>query len=351
VEAPLTARLTCLNQAASQIHWMRLEDAVERARLDAQCATVGPAVILDGHGAWASELEIERRADQLLQTPPAPSPRPALVIVTWNTHVGGGDLPALVAALRRGDLTAGVPAEHFVLLLQEAFREGADVPSLIGPHAGVPARIEEHPPTGWRRDIVTTAHSLGLSLFYAPSMRNGVERRGQRQEDRGNAILSTLPISDFTAIELPFERQRRVALAATVAGTSPTGDAWRLRVATSHLDASADAGHLWVFASGLRTRQADRLAQALDDGAPTVVGSDLNTWSGGPREPAVSRLLRAFPDTPAPSTQPTFRSGITAFALDYMLFRFPAGWRGDSHRAASRFGSDHYPLVAEVTTR
>ena len=45
-------------------------------------------------------------------------------------------------------------------------------------------------------------------------MRNG--RPPQTDEDRGNAILSTEPLADLTAIELPFEQQRRVAVAATL---------------------------------------------------------------------------------------------------------------------------------------
>jgi endonuclease/exonuclease/phosphatase family metal-dependent hydrolase len=327
------ARMTCLDVIGdASIRWIQPDDSVQRRQLQAHCSTVGPAVVRE-----------------VGPKPKTQSPLP-FAIVTWNNHVGGGDLPGFVTALRRGEFTSGLPVDDFVLLLQEVFREGADVPVLDRLHVEVPKRIEEHPPIGGRRDIVETARALGLSLYYAPSMRNGIEGPAQDKEDRGNAILSTLPLANFVAIELPFERQRRVALAATITGTNATGQPWQLRVATSHLDASTTAKHLWLFASQLRARQATSLAAALDDGLPTVVGSDLNTWSGGPREPAVSVLLRAFPDTPTPAMRPTFRSGLAQLALDYLLFRFPDGWTGSTRRVDNRFGSDHYPLIAEIRT-
>jgi endonuclease/exonuclease/phosphatase family metal-dependent hydrolase len=37
--------------------------------------------------------------------------------------------------------------------------------------------------------------------------------------------------------------------------------------------------------------------------------------------------------------------------LDHLFFRLPDGWRGRFHRAAERYGSDHYPLVATIDLR
>jgi hypothetical protein len=45
-------------------------------------------------------------------------------------------------------------------------------------------------------------------------------RNGGVDEDRGNAILATLPLRDVAAIELPLVRERRVAVAAS-AGRAP----------------------------------------------------------------------------------------------------------------------------------
>ena len=56
-------------------------------------------------------------------------------------------------------------------------------------------------------DIDDHAASLGLSILYVPSMRNGPDLR----EDRGNAIISTEPLLDPFALELPLARQPRRA--------------------------------------------------------------------------------------------------------------------------------------------
>ena len=89
-------------------------------------------------------------------------------------------------------------------------------------------------------------------------MRNGTTAVA---EDRGTAILSTMPLADLQAIELPFERQRRVALAATVGGATPSGDVWHLRLAAVHMDTS-----LALTRGGpvvARRRQAEALVEAL----------------------------------------------------------------------------------------
>ena len=73
---------------------------------------------------------------------------------------------------------------------------------------------------------------MGLWIVYVPSMRNG---RGDETEDRGSAILSTLPLSDAVAIELPWVHQRRVAVMVTV--SSRLGNApWHARMVSVHLD-------------------------------------------------------------------------------------------------------------------
>ena len=111
-------------------------------------------------------------------------------------------------------MTGGEPIEHFVLFLQEVFRAGDEVP-LDGPEKYTTPRTQGIPPSGPRIDIVQTARRLGLSLFYVPSMRNGGPGSGTTEEDRGNAILTTIPMEDFTAIELPLDYHRRVAVAAS----------------------------------------------------------------------------------------------------------------------------------------
>jgi endonuclease/exonuclease/phosphatase family metal-dependent hydrolase len=308
--------------ARATIRWVSAPRDADRTTLDVWCETVGPAVVIPG-----PPVEIERDR-----------PR-TLAIVSWNIHVDGGDLPALVSDLRAGRLTGGSPIRDFVVLLQEAVRGGPAVPSL-SPAAPVPSRVDEQPPDG--RDIVDLARTLGLALFYVPSMRNGREAAEREREDRGNAILSTLALTDLIAIELPFGRHRRVAIGARLA----EADAFtQLHVISAHLDASAGGRRLWIFSSGLRSRQARHLIDALSPLETAVIGADLNTWSEGPAEPAHVQLRRAFPQTDAPRLQPTFRLPLR---LDYMLFRLPPGWSAGSRRIDDRFGSDHYPLIGVI---
>jgi endonuclease/exonuclease/phosphatase family metal-dependent hydrolase len=174
-------------------------------------------------------------------------------------------------------------------------------------------------------------------------MRNGPP--AVSDEDRGNAILSSLPLSDLTAIELPFERQRRVAVAATLSGTSSAGAAWTLRVVSAHLDNVAGMRRLWVAGSGYaRARQARALVTCLSDSAPTVLAGDFNTWFGfGDR--TYLETARAFHAPPPTDRRATFHGLLR---LDHMFFRLPDGWRARSERGSSRFGSDHYPLIATI---
>jgi endonuclease/exonuclease/phosphatase family metal-dependent hydrolase len=272
-----------------------------------------------------------------------------LTVVSWNVHVGGGDLPTFVAALRAGALTGDRPVGHFVILMQEAFRSSAAVPVPLPAYAASPSRIHADPPSGPRDDILSQARALGLALYYAPAMRNGPEPYNGLGEDRGNAILSTLPLSDLAAMELPFDKRRRVAIAATVTHAPGTPTAARLRVASLHLDASAGPARLWLFASGFRAMQARQFLTTLDPQQPTILGSDLNTWSEGPREPAYTILRDWFTESPSPGLKHTF--AFPWFRLDYLFYRLPGGWRTATWRAPSPFGSDHFPLIGQLESR
>src|SRR6185503_2814273 len=122
---------------------------------------------------------------------------------------------------------------------------------------------------------------LGWWLYYAPSMRNG-DGIGEHAEDRGNAILSSLPLQGAEAVELPFAAQRRVALVATVTDAQKQP---RLRVAVTHLDTRASLLRGWIFGGpAARNKQAKELVSALKkfeaDPLPLIVGGDLNTYLG-----------------------------------------------------------------------
>jgi endonuclease/exonuclease/phosphatase family metal-dependent hydrolase len=323
---------SCHQQVAAgesgAVTWMAPDAARDLGRLDDWCETVGPALVVST-GAGARPHVAER-----------------LVVVTWNVHVGGGDIEALIGSLRQGRFTAGRPVRHFVLLLQEAHREGDDVPSHIDSSSAVPRPITETPPGGVRRDVASVAARAGLHLFYAPAMRNGSTAT---LEDRGPAILATLPLAELQVIELPFERQRRIALAATVQGETAVGAPWRLRVADVHVDTSLALTRGGPVAA--RRRQTEALIEALAMSSPaetpTVVGGDFNTWFGS-TEQALAVMQEAFPDTPMQPRRPTWQGPLgTRAALDHVFVR---GRFEDvsTELLPDRFGSDHHPLVTII---
>jgi endonuclease/exonuclease/phosphatase family metal-dependent hydrolase len=182
-----------------------------------------------------------------------------------------------------------------------------------------------------------------MNAYYVPSMRNGGPLVSD--EDRGNAILSDLPLSGFTAVELPFERQRRVAVAATATGSDASGRAWRLRLVSAHLDNMVGAKRLWIAGGEYgRARQARGLVSSIPEESPLVLGGDFNTWFGF-SDRAYIETARMFPQTRVSDRRATFR-GI--LRLDHLFYRLPDGWTASLRRAESRFGSDHYPLIATV---
>jgi endonuclease/exonuclease/phosphatase family metal-dependent hydrolase len=239
----------------------------------------------------------------------------------------------------------GEPVPHFVLLLQEVFRIDPDTPAFATSH--IPRRIEAQPPAGPRRDILDVARTLDLWLLYVPSMRNGPVGSGPSEEDRGSAILSTLPLYDATAIELPFNSQRRVSVAATVHGTSTSGRPWTLRVCSAHLDPRSAGMRFFSGFGSARLRQARFLAQALPESTAVVAG-DLNTWSFRFMETALTYLRKEFPSTPSPRGK-TFSIPLWSDRrLDHMFFRLPDACSARYVLMREDYGSDHRPLVGWI---
>lgn len=262
-----------------------------------------------------------------------------LVVVNWNMHVGGGDIQRLFQDVRRvaGD-------RPIVLLLQEAYRAGPEVPETLAPADSFASMIRALRRDGGREDVEAVVSSLGLHAYYVPSMRNGGPLVSD--EDRGNAILSTVPLTDLTAIELPFESQRRVAVAASVRGETPEGDPWSVRLVSAHLDNMAGARRLWIAGSEMaRTRQARGLMAALNDEGPLVLGADLNSWFGF-RDSAYLEAARGFPETRVTDHRATFRGLLR---LDHLFFRLDDGWSAAFTRAEENYGSDHYPLIGTIS--
>jgi endonuclease/exonuclease/phosphatase family metal-dependent hydrolase len=301
--------------------WVGPAGGAEQVSLARWATAVGPPLIVVRDGATRST-----------------SSAGALTLATWNVAVGEGDVAAFVADLRRDH-----PERPIVLLLQEAYRDDPDVPSQLRDGAVCAGHLgNDH--GGHGQDIGDIAAASGLNVYYVPSMRNGSP--GDSSEDRGNAILSSLPLDDLGAIELPFERQRRVAAAATVSGQSPTGVPWHMRLVSAHLDNMVGARRLWfVGGTSARARQARALVDYVRDNEIAVVGGDFNTWFGF-AEPAFQQTAHAFPDTEVTDTRATFRHLLR---LDHLFFRLPAGWAATFERGRSQYGSDHWPLVATIS--
>lgn len=312
---------TCAASTAG-VQWLRVASTRERPSLDRWCAGVGPPVRIDG-----------RQASDVLAPP--------FAVVSWNTHVGAGNIDALIADLRAGRLTDR-PVTDFVLLLQEAYRAGDAVPSLDAVEWA--SAVLGGGPRRSRVEAVREAERLGLSSIYVPSMRNG--RPGATAEDRGNAILTTARLADVKAIELPLERQRRVALAATVMVKAGDAPATPLRLVCTHFT-NMVMHHIWVLSESGRLRQARALAQALAADGPMILGGDLNTWFGY-RDAAYRELAARLSSRAAVEDR---RATFGPMRLDHLLFRLPDGWRAEIRRADDKYGSDHYPLVALIDAR
>lgn len=231
--------------------------------------------------------------------PPAPI---LLAVVTWNTNAGRGDLARLLDDLASGALTGAPPADYVVLVQEAGERES------------------------------TVAHGRNLSVFHVPVFAGTAPARG-------TAILSTRPLDEPHAIELPAERQHRVAAAATIVVAGQ-----RLLVVSAHLENRLALLRGGPFADLARGRQADALIDHLPRDGHAILGGDMNTMLG-PTERAWRAFLARFPDTPAEPPEPTFRDRLV---LDHVFFDLPDLWRATRRVVRERYGSDHHPVLGIV---
>jgi endonuclease/exonuclease/phosphatase family metal-dependent hydrolase len=305
---PLPALPPCRTTApasAPEVRWLAPYDGDDRKSLLVWCEPVGPVVRYDAPGTASA----------------SPSAHP-LVVVSWNMAVGAGSLLELIAAVRASE---GL-ATDLVVLLQEAYRAGGAVPPRCPSNSGVARRIAPATrPDG--ADVVELAARLALHGVYVPSMRNGSDCAEPPHEDRGNAILSTLPLVDIASIELPFAQQRRVAVAATVGHGSR-----RVNVVSLHFDTLR--GH---------KGQARAIVQALDALAwrqDVVIGGDFNAR---PFDPGIREMKKHFVEADCGSAA-THTSGRR---LD-RLFTRGLSQPLTCARQILRFGSDHHALVARL---
>jgi endonuclease/exonuclease/phosphatase family metal-dependent hydrolase len=306
---PATRSLAC-HGPAGLVVW-KPEGQQDQSRLDRWCDSVGAPVV--------------SAADQ------APAQVRRLLVLSWNVGVGAGRLAALVDLIRARAPKPASGDVGLVVLLQEAFRGGPDIPEQVPIGVDVPGAIRPDRPAP---DIVEVARILGMSLVYVPSMRNGAAASRYEREDRGNAILSTETVTDITAFELPFAKQRRVAVAATV---TVRGTGAKVRVVAAHLDTPGRG----------TIGQARELATFIGSekgGVPQVLGIDTNALLG--RSGAVvGQLEAALPLAPSCTRG---RTGPWPFGrLDFVFTNLPEETT-TCETLSDRYGSDHVPVLLTI---
>lgn len=321
VAGPCASRPASLDGQAITWHQARSADA---HGLDRWCRAVGPPILVATPAAPAAAFP--PRLDDL-------------VVVTWNLHLSEARLAELVAQLRSGALT-GQPVAHFVLLLQELHRRGPEVPVFSrGDRAAFHLGSRDTHPL----DARAYATSLGLSAWYVPSMRNGTSLR----EDRGSAILSTEPLHDLQAIELPLDRQRRVVAGAAVE-VRTGGGVSKLMLFDVHLEPVSAPRWLW-FIRNPRDRQVRAVisvasSERFQDGAGVVIGGDFNTIRAF-EEKAYNRMRTWSASLGDENRRWTHLLG----RLDYLFFHLADGWLATTTRIRDRFGSDHNPVLGRFS--
>ena len=306
---PAATALPCFAADAPEVVWAWHPDPAERARLDHWCLGVGAPLVIT--------------------QPPGPGITTRLLVLSWNVHVGAGRVEDVMAILRRRAVDDAAGQTGFILLLQEAFRSGGGVPAPMAPRSAVPGAIRPRRPAS---DVGVLARTLGLSLAYVPSMRNGAGEREDEREDRGSAILTTETLRDVRAIELPFGRQRRIAVMATVV---PRGGA-PLRVVSGHFDVARGTRRQAAYLSSYLAAQAAA-------GPPIVLGADTNATFGR-RDRAVRALGEVLPLEPCGEG----RTSAWLARVDFMFSTLPAGVPRTCERVDDSHGSDHVPLLLTI---
>lgn len=267
-----------------------------------------------------------------------------LDVLSWNIAIGKGRLTEVVTKLRAGAFDGEQRRANrpLVILAQEAYRADNSIPETLRSrhHGG-------HAPRRERYDIVELAHELGMSLRYAPSMRNGAHR-----SDRGNAILSSVAIANAQAFPLPHVRQRRIAVAAELNGLP-----W-LTLVSAHLDTRGKfEGRSGRLVQG--TELGRRLLAEWGTDQTIVLGADFNSYLGH-REPMFRDLTGAGFERIVHSgrSRHTFHATGIRMVLDHFLIRTTPQSitsievmrldesAGDRERFI--FGSDHHPLLARI---
>jgi endonuclease/exonuclease/phosphatase family metal-dependent hydrolase len=155
--------------------------------------------------------------------------------------------------------------------------------------------------------------------------------------DTGVGLLSRLPLSDVTRIDLPWHEcawRPRLAMAATISVGSR-----KLRIFNAHVDPHAAVG-------GQLEQLAVLVGEAQKSSGPTLILGDFNTLS---KKKALEtrRFLESHGySTPFPSGTPTWRGAGIRLHADWIFYRDVRIVRWGVARPLNV--SDHWPIWAEV---
>lgn len=155
--------------------------------------------------------------------------------------------------------------------------------------------------------------------------------------DTGVALLSYLPLSDVTRLDLPWHEcpwRPRLAMAATVSIGQH-----RLRIVNAHVDPHAGVG-------GQLEQLEMLIAEAESFNGPRMILGDFNTLS---RRKAIEtrKLLESHGySTPFPTGTPTWRGAGIRLHADWIFYRDLEITRWGVARPLNV--SDHWPIWAEV---
>jgi hypothetical protein len=98
IRAPEESRTAACRAVASRfplpVTWTLPDDAAHRKKLDLACEGAGPVVV---QGTEGNYTRTESKSGE------------TLVLVSWNTYLGRGNLGELVARLERGEFTGKAP--------------------------------------------------------------------------------------------------------------------------------------------------------------------------------------------------------------------------------------------------
>lgn len=212
--------------------------------------------------------------------------------------------------------------------------------------------------TGGHHVARELAEQLGMNWIHVPA---GIPR-GQKPKprqwwldfeepiglhdpgDTGVALLSRLPVSDVTRIDLPWKEcpwRPRLAMAATISvGIPGSASELKLRVVNAHVDPHAAVG-------GQLEQLELLISEAEAFKGPTLILGDFNTLSKRKAIETRNLLESRGYSTPFPTGTPTWRGAGIRLHADWIFYRGLEITRWGVARPLN--ASDHWPIWAEVT--